>query len=379
MALVSVIKYEGDNQTFIWKHPCEDFNTGSQLIVHESQEAFFFLNGQILDSFGPGRHELSTQNLPLVNRLINLPTGGDSPFHAEVFFVNLCEQMGIAWGTNSKIQYIEPKYGFPLSIGASGEMALAVKEPRDLLIRLVGTEAVLSQQKLIHYFKSFLQTRVKSAIAKAIERQKLSIFEIDSRLDSLSTEVKELLEPDFAEYGVELTQMMITTVVKPDGDAIYEHFKTLQFRQFADVKDAQISQQVSVINQETEAKKTVIQAQASASKRQIEGYTYQQERGFDVAEQMAQNEAVGEFANMGIGLGVMSGIGAPMSQMVGGAVSHAVGDITQNESNSQPRDVGCAPEEQTAVTADTLPNYCFNCGHRFGKSEKFCPECGEKR
>ena len=170
MALVSVIKYEGDNQTFIWKHPCEDFNTGSQLIVHESQEAFFFLNGQILDSFGPGRHELSTQNLPLVNRLINLPTGGDSPFHAEVFFVNLCEQMGIAWGTNSKIQYIEPNYGFPLSIGASGEMALAVKEPRDLLIRLVGTEAVLSQQKLIHYFKSFLQTRVKSAIAKAIER-----------------------------------------------------------------------------------------------------------------------------------------------------------------------------------------------------------------
>ena len=379
MALVSVIKYEGDNQTFIWKHPCEDFNTGSQLIVHESQEAFFFLNGQILDSFGPGRHELSTQNLPLVNRLINLPTGGDTPFHAEVFFVNLCEQMGIAWGTNSKIQYIEPNYGFPLSIGASGEMALAVKEPRDLLIRLVGTEAVLSQQKLIHYFKSFLQTRVKSAIAKAIERQKLSIFEIDSRLDSLSTEVKELLEPDFAEYGVELTQMMITTVVKPDGDAIYEHFKTLQFRQFADVKDAQISQQVSVINQETEAKKTVIQAQASASKRQIEGYTYQQERGFDVAEQMAQNEAVGEFANMGIGLGVMSGIGAPMSQMVGGAVSHAVGDITQNESNSQPRNVRCTPEEQTAAAANALPNFCFNCGHRFGESEKFCPECGEKR
>ena len=89
MALVSVIKFEGDNQTFIWKHPCEDFNTGSQLRVHESQEAFFFLNGQILDSFGPGRHELSTQNLPLVNHLVNLPTGGDSPFHAEVFFVNL--------------------------------------------------------------------------------------------------------------------------------------------------------------------------------------------------------------------------------------------------------------------------------------------------
>lgn len=167
--------------------------------------------------------------------------------------------------------------------------------------------------------------------------------------------------------------MMITTVVKPDGDAIYEHFKTLQFRQFADVKDAQISQQVSVINQETEAKKTVIQAQASASKRQIEGYTYQQERGFDVAEQMAQNEAVGEFANMGIGLGVMSGIGAPMSQMVGGAVSHAVGDITQNESNSQPRDVGCAPEEQTAVTAIHCPIFASTAGTDSASQRNFAP------
>lgn len=379
MALVSVIKFEGDNQTFIWKHPCEDFNTGSQLIVHESQEAFFFLNGQILDSFGPGRHELSTQNLPLVNHLVNLPTGGDSPFHAEVFFVNLCEQMGIAWGTSSKVQYIEPNYGFPLAIGASGEMALAVRNPRALIIKLVGTEVALSQQQLIHYFRSFLQTRVKSAIAKAIERQKLSIFEIDSQLDNLSAEVKELLKPDFAEYGIELTQMMITTVVKPDGDAIYEHFKTLQFRQFADVRDAQINQQVSIINQETEAKKTAIQARASADKRQIEGYTYQQERGFDVAEQMAQNEAIGEFANMGIGLGVMSGIGAPISQMVGGAVFHAVGDNTQKEHDLQPHDARCAPEEQTAVTANTLPNFCFNCGHKFGESENFCPECGEKR
>ena len=71
MSLVDVIKYEGDNQTFVWKHPREDFNTGSQLIVHESQEAIFFLNGQALDSFLPGRYELETQNIPLLNKIIN--------------------------------------------------------------------------------------------------------------------------------------------------------------------------------------------------------------------------------------------------------------------------------------------------------------------
>lgn len=98
MSITDVIKYEGNNQTFIWKHPSEDFNTGSQLIVHETQEAIFFLNGQALDSFGPGRHELETQNLPLLNGISKITTGGVSPFHSEVYFVNLIEQMGIRWG-----------------------------------------------------------------------------------------------------------------------------------------------------------------------------------------------------------------------------------------------------------------------------------------
>ena len=58
MKIFDVIKYEGDNSTFVWKHPCEDFNCLSQLIVHENQEAVFFMNGQALDLFGPGRYTL---------------------------------------------------------------------------------------------------------------------------------------------------------------------------------------------------------------------------------------------------------------------------------------------------------------------------------
>ena len=81
MAIFEIIKYEGDNSTFVWKHPKEDFNTGSQLIVHESQEAIFFLNGQALDLFGAGRHTLETQNIPLLRKIINIPTGGESAFH----------------------------------------------------------------------------------------------------------------------------------------------------------------------------------------------------------------------------------------------------------------------------------------------------------
>ena len=126
MPIAQVIKYEGDNSTFVWKHPAEDFNTNSQLIVHESQEAIFFMNGQPLDLFGSGRYTLETQNMPILNKIINLPTGGVSAFHCEVYFINKVDQMAIPWGTDSKIQYIEPTYGFPISIGAGGEMSLKV-------------------------------------------------------------------------------------------------------------------------------------------------------------------------------------------------------------------------------------------------------------
>lgn len=140
--IASIIKYEGDNSTFIWKHPCEDFNSMTQLVVHESQEAIFFMNGQALDLFGPGRYTLETENIPILRHLINIPTGGVSAFHCEVYFINKTEQMAIRWGTDSKVQYVEPTYKFPLSIGASGEMSLCVDDSRKLLVKLVGTERI---------------------------------------------------------------------------------------------------------------------------------------------------------------------------------------------------------------------------------------------
>ena len=87
MAIAEVIKYEGDNSTFIWKHPSEDFNSLTQLIVHESQEAIFFMNGQALDLFGAGRYTLETQNIPKIGKFLNRATGDSTPFHCEVYFI----------------------------------------------------------------------------------------------------------------------------------------------------------------------------------------------------------------------------------------------------------------------------------------------------
>ena len=378
MSIIDVIEYEGDNRTFVWKHPSVDFNTSAQLIVHESQEAIFFYNGQALDLFGPGRHTLETQNIPLLTSVSSkIMSGGDTPFHAEVYFINLVEQMGIPWGTNSKVQYMDPEFNFPLSIGASGEMAIAPRDSRKLLVKLVGTEAILSQDKLIAYFKSFLQTRIKSILANVIVDEKLSIFEMDAKLESLSESIKRKLIPDFAEYGIDLTQFLVTNTVKPEGDPVYEKFKQLYFRQYADIREAQIEQQTAVINAETHAKQKVIDARAQADKRQIEGYTYQQERGFDVAEKVAQNEAVGEFSNMGIGLGMMTGVGGPVGGMVGSAMTEAMGAADLGAAVSQqPQKQG----QQAASVAAGLAKFCSECGYGFGDSQmKFCPECGTKR
>lgn len=337
--IAEVIKYEGDNSTFIWKHPCEDFNSLTQLIVHESQEAIFFMNGQALDLFGPGRYTLETQNIPLIGKALNRATGDKKPFHCEVYFINKTEQMSIKWGTDSKVQFLEPTYGFPISIGASGEMSLRADNSRKLLLKLVGTENFLGQQKLVGFFRAFLMTRVKTYIAQVMKTNAINIFEIDENLTSFSESIKKLLVPDFADYGISLERFFVTTVVKPDGDRQYEKFKELHFRQYADIAEAKLRQQTEIINAETEAQKTVIDSKAQATKRAQEGYTYAQERGFDVAEQVAQNEAVGQFTNMGVGLGTMAGVGGAVGSVVGNAVNGAM---------------NAAQTEQPAVQTDDM-------------------------
>ena len=334
--IAEIIKYEGDNNTFVWKHPSEDFNALTQLIVHESQEAVFFMNGQALDLFGPGRHTLETQNIPLIGKLLNLPFGGQTPFHCEVYYINKTEQMAIKWGTDSKIQYVDPQYGFPLEIGASGEMSLRVEDSRKLLVKLVGTENILDQQKLVSFFRAFLMTRVKPYIAQVIKAESINIFEIDEKLNIFSEDIHKLLIPDFADYGVALERFFVTNIVKPDGNKQYEKFKELHFRQYADIAEAKLRQQTDIINAQTEAQKVVIDSQAQATKRAQEGYTYAQERGFDVAEKVAQNEAVGQFTNMGVGIGTMAGVGVAVGGLVGGAIGGAIQNVQTPQAGAVP-------------------------------------------
>jgi membrane protease subunit (stomatin/prohibitin family) len=388
MAVIDVLKYEGDNKTFVWKHPTEDFNTGSELIVHESQEAIFMVDGKVMDTFGPGKHILETENLPIVRSVMKLSTGGRNAFHADLYFVNLTEQMAIKWGTDSKVSYLDPVYDFPLEIGACGEISLSVSNSNKLLIKVVGTERNLSQEQLTVFFRAFLMNRAKTVLAQEIRDKRISIFEIDMHLSELSEAIKAKLVEDFFDYGVNLNSFLITTVLKPDEDRNYLKFKDIFFRQKSDVMEAELKQKLTIIEQETKAKSTVIEAEATAKKRELEGYTYQQEKGFEVAKEVAKNEAVGQFSNVGVGLGMITGVGAEIGKTVGGVAGQAVQNVTA-AANTQIEKrfcMNCGHELSAGAmfcekcgTKVAIADSCSNCGYVFTNDANFCPKCGTKR
>ena len=215
--LASIIKYEGNNETFIWKHPIEDFNYGSQLIVHESQEAVFFKDGQALDTFGPGRYTLETQQLPLLEKAYKLPTDTEGTFHSEIYFINKTVQMAIKWGTPDKVRFIDPLTGTPLDLGASGTMNIQVSNSRKLLVKLVGTNKGIAWEEgpgftksLQASFRPMISNAVKTNLPTVIKSEAIDLLEIDEKLDIISANLREKILPGFEEFGLTIPQFYVT-------------------------------------------------------------------------------------------------------------------------------------------------------------------------
>lgn len=375
MLFKKVLKYEGDNDTFIWKYPAEDFNTGSQLIVHESQEAVFLQNGRALDIFGPGRFTLETENLPVITELMNIATGGRNSFHCELYFINKTEQMAIPWGTDSKIQYMDPVYNFPIELGAHGELSLQVDNAGKALVKLVGTEKQLLQSQFAEKMRVFVMKHIKSLLPQLIKEQQISVFDLDSHIAEFSDVIKQPLQEEYEDYGFALKKFVIRAIQKPDENPDYIRFKRLHYQKVNNVAEAQIRQQVEVINAQTSAQKKVIDAEATAKKRELEGYTYQQEKAFQVADDVAKNEAVGEVGNIGIGLGMIGGIAGGVGSTMGNvfaSATQAAGNVDMSQ--PKPEAAGYCPHCGTPYKSGAL--FCEKCGNRLEK--KHCPNCGEE-
>lgn len=365
-----IIKYEGDNKTFIWKHPREDFNSLSQLIVHESQEAVFFMNGQALDLFGAGRYTLETQNIPKIGKLLNRATGDQTPFHCEVYFINKTVQMALKWGTDSKVRYIDPESGLPLELGASGEMNLCVSDSRKLLIKLVGTMDGIAwgderngfTKSLQNSFRPLISAAVKSNLASSIKSLSINILEIDEHLAEIGGILHKKVLPGFEEYGLTIPQFFLTNVVLPEDDPSFRRVRelytiSLQKRMIsaeaevntakaqADAKVAAAAREAVLERQQTqteiarrEAERKVITAQAEAEAQKAAGFAQAEimrQQGYDQKD-VLQAEVQKAYA---AGIGNMGGSGgsggSTMSDILGlgiglqaaGAMSGQVGNI----------------------------------------------------
>lgn len=137
MALIDRLKYDFPPDVLVYKWPSEDLTLGAQLIVNESQEAIFFKGGKALDLFGPGTHTLSSANLPLLQKLINLPLGGKTPFAAEVYFVNKTVAFAQDWGTKAPIMLLDPRYRVTIPLRGYGQYAVRVENSREFVVHVV--------------------------------------------------------------------------------------------------------------------------------------------------------------------------------------------------------------------------------------------------
>lgn len=402
--LASIIKYEGDNETLVWKHPIEDFNFGSQLIVHESQEAIFFRDGQALDLFGAGRYTLQTQQLPLLEKVYKLPTDTEGTFHSEVYFVNLATQMGIKWGTDSKVRLFDPASGLHIEIGASGEFNIRVTDSRKLLLKVVGTTGGLGQEQLLGigngkgFFRSMVMTQVKSYLAQTIKENAINILEIDEHLMALSGALRERINAALDEYGLTMPEFYVSRIVTPDDDPNFRRMKEQYAEQYllvrqegirkaeaeaaADRKavEAQTAARMKIIGAQGEAEALKIQkqaeaeayrmqAEAEAAEMRMKGYTYQQETSRQVGLEAMKN-GLGGGANAAGALGDLAGLGVSL-----GAMGSVIG-MTKDALNPMTQD---AAQMGAAVGAAVTGGWdCPACGHK-NISTNFCPDCGGKK
>lgn len=402
--LASIIKYEGDNETLVWKHPIEDFNFGSQLIVHESQEAIFFRDGQALDLFGAGRYTLQTQQLPLLEKIYKLPTDTEGTFHSEVYFVNLATQMGVKWGTDSKVRLFDPASGLHIELGASGEFNIRVTDSRKLLLKVVGTTGGLGQEQLLGigngkgFFRSMVMTQVKSYLAQTIKENAINILEIDEHLMALSGALRERINAALDEYGLTMPEFYVSRIVTPDDDPNFRRMKEQYAEQYllvrqenirkaeaeaaADRKavEAQTAARMKIIGAQGEAEALKIQkqaeaeayrmqAEAEAAEMRMKGYTYQQEMSRQVGLEAMKN-GLGGGANAAGALGDLAGLGVSL-----GAMSSVIG-MTKDALSPMTQD---AAQMGAAVGAAVTGGWdCPACGHK-NITTNFCPDCGSKK
>ena len=210
---IDVIEWLDESKnTLVYRFPDQDheIKMGAQLTVRENQVAIFINEGKAADLFGPGRYELSTQNLPILTTLRSWKFGFNSPFKAEVYFFNTRTFTDLKWGTANPVMMRDQDFGV-VRIRAFGTYAMKINDPKTFFDTIVGTQHLTTTEDIITHLRSTILSRLSDAIAEA----KIPALDIAAKYDELGLEAKNRISPDFAHFGLELTRFVIENISLP--------------------------------------------------------------------------------------------------------------------------------------------------------------------
>jgi membrane protease subunit (stomatin/prohibitin family) len=210
---IDVIEWLDESRnTLVYRFPDTDheIKMGAQLTVRENQAAIFINEGKAADIFGPGRYELSTQNMPVLTTLRSWKYGFNSPFKAEVYFVNTRMFTDLKWGTANPVMMRDKDFGM-VRIRAFGTYAMKIDEPKTFFDTIVGTQHLTTTEDIITQIRSTIISKLSDALAEA----GVPAIDLAAKYEEMSGEIRKRLAPDFATFGLDLSRFVIENVSLP--------------------------------------------------------------------------------------------------------------------------------------------------------------------
>ena len=354
MAIIDLVSWAPDRGKTVFAHkfvpanhlPSEATNlsTYTQLIVQESQEAVLFTKGQIAGKFGPGKHTLNTENLPILRSLYGIPFGGKNPFTAEVWFVNKLQPYNIEWKIN-RMDIHDPDYNTGIPLIASGLYGLKIKDAERFLLKIVGTKTEFDEEDLTKQFEGEFTTKTKSVLMQFMMSNRIGLKQISAYLDSTSEHLRSVMLPFWENLGFELVKFYVTTIEVDNTNPVGER---------------------------------ILDAMSRQSAQAIGGYTWQQSQAFEITKGAVDNISGGGGAGLlgaVVATNLMGGLGGG-----GGVMQPQYNQPTFSPGTAGPQGGPGAQGPQGGPTAQ-IPQmkevFCSNCAKKYPNTHQFCPYCGD--
>ena len=373
------------HQVVVYRYPIEDLAVVSSITCALNQIAVLVEDGEAI-VFRPGeKHtltELINSNVKALNRMERKATGGDPLSHNVIYFINLHKHPDLPFSTaDGPVQIFDATLNRPVLIKAYGNFGAHIDDAsftaENVLVflnEIVGTRGVVTATEFKTILKGRIQKFLKSSLAKAIAARGISSLNLAAFQDELSDDLFTQLKEEFQKESICLDHFSI------------EGMKSEDDMSRSDLIEA--------------ARKDTLSA-AEARKRQREGYTYQDEKGFDVMKTAAGNNAtMGTFMGAGMGLGMGMGMGAGMGGAMGNLANNTMGQVNNPGNAPQPQPQPTSPMNNAGAAicsqcngaippgsrfcpncgapVQAGPRFCPNCGGPIDPGAKFCPNCGNK-